>query len=95
MTKLALCFAVAALTLTSGLAQAMERRSPDQQETYADQTRCQNFTKQWNDVAANRNGIDDAKKLASQGEMLCRAGKFNEGSKDLERALAQVGTKPM
>jgi hypothetical protein len=93
MTKLALYFTVAAVAIAPTLSFAKD--DDRSRETLADQQRCAALTKQWSQVSTSGTATDSAKKDAAQGEVLCRAGKYDEGSRTLENALKQVSVKPM
>lgn len=92
--------AVAAIGLLGGLtgaarpAAAAHAMLPEQHESVRDQMRCEALTKQFNAAAAARPVADATKDAASQGEVLCRAGRYGEGADTLEKAVRMIADAP-
>ncbi len=85
----------ASLTLAAAPVLAAEPHLPSSKESVVDQQRCETLTQQWNKESAGRSGIESAAATASEGAALCRAGRYGEGAETLQRALTQIGVKPM
>jgi hypothetical protein len=94
MKKIAIPALATLLLISATPAFAIHNNDPRDKETIADQQRCTALTAQWNQASTSRAGINTAKDTASQGEVLCRAGKWGEGSETLAKALSQIGVKP-
>ena len=76
------------------LALAVHGVLPEQHESVRDQLRCQALGKQFQDASARHPVDDAAKEQASQGEALCRAGRYGEGADTLEKAVRMIGETP-
>lgn len=89
-----------ALALTVGFAMApraalaARANRPLEQESYQDHARCDALAQQFNQAAARRAVDDAAKQQASQGAVLCRAGRYGEGADTLEKAVRMIGETP-
>ena len=77
-----------------GPALAAKANLPLQQESVQDHMRCDALAQQFNQAAAHREVDDAAKQAASQGAVLCRAGRFGEGADTLEKAVRMIGETP-
>jgi hypothetical protein len=77
-----------------GSALAGKAVRPLEQESYQDQTRCAALAQQFNQAAAQQAVADEAKQQASQGAVLCRAGRYGEGADTLEKAVRMIGLTP-
>ena len=88
------------LALTFGLATAPElalaahANMPLNQESLHDHERCDALTQQFRQAAAQHAAPEEAKQQASQGAVLCRAGRYGEGADTLEKAVRMIGETP-
>lgn len=82
------------LAAAPGPALAGKANLPLDQESFHDHARCDALTRQFNQ-AATRHAVDEkAKQQASQGAVLCRAGRYGEGADTLEKAVQMIGETP-
>jgi hypothetical protein len=93
MKKLALYSAITVLTLAPGMAFAYNDGRHN--ESFQDQQRCDALTTQWSQASTGSPANETAGKQAAEGRALCWSGSYDEGSRDLESALRQIGAKPM
>ncbi|HTP84838.1 MAG TPA: hypothetical protein VMQ11_17925 [Alphaproteobacteria bacterium] len=91
----AIAIAVAgSLGAAAGRAAANPMDTPLSRETFQDHMRCDALTQQFDRAAAQHPVADAAKKQASQGAVLCRAGHYGEGADTLEKAVRMLGEAP-
>jgi hypothetical protein len=85
-----------ALVLAGAADRAVAGRAdnPLTRETLQDNLRCTALSQQFDRAAAQRAVDDAAKQQASQGAVLCRAGRFGEGADTLEKAVRMIGETP-
>lgn len=83
-----------ALLGMAGPARAVRGSPPQQHESLQDQMRCDALAKQFHTTASQRPANDAAQEQASQGEVLCRAGRYSEGADTLEKAVRMISDKP-
>jgi hypothetical protein len=69
-------------------------QAPAGRETLVDNMRCDALTQQFDKAAASRPLDGAAKKQASQGAVLCRAGRYGEGAETLDKAVRMIGEAP-
>jgi hypothetical protein len=85
---------VAGLLALSGPALAAKANLPLDHESLQDHARCDALAQQFDHAAAQRPVTDAAKEQASQGAVLCRAGRYGEGADTLEKAVRMIGEAP-
>ena len=93
MTPLRIAIVALGLALP-GAALAAKANLPLDHESLQDHARCDALTQQFDHAAAQRPVADAAKKQASQGAVLCRAGRYGEGADTLEKAVRMLGEAP-
>ncbi len=96
LARMALAITVLMFGLIGAAAPAPAGRSlrPQEHESVQDQMRCDALLQQVTAAAARRPVDGAASDQASQGEVLCRAGRYGEGAETLEKALLMIGEKP-
>ena len=90
----AVALAAAALCGAPGSALAGRAETPVSRESLRDSERCSALTVQFDRAAAQRAIGEAAKEQASQGAVLCRAGRYGEGADTLEKAVRMIGETP-